>query len=117
MPHWPHNFEGEAMTDRVKVDGEWIWIDKLPVRAVFPCRNAGGDCRHLAKTEHAEYHKCTYQPPRVPRAYWQYDIPYNEPAQWRNTKYLFGNGPFTPDAKGIECEVFEPNTAPQSPAQ
>lgn len=95
------------MDGKVKMNGEWIEIKDLPVRAILPCRKSCGDCKHLKSTDYKEYMRCTYQPPKVPRAYWQYDVPYKEPAQWRNTKYLEGNGPFTADAERVECEVFE----------
>lgn len=81
--------------------------EDMPVQAIPPCRKDGQDCKWLTGTAHKEYMRCTYQPPKVPRAYWQYDVPYKEPAQWRNTKYLEGNGPFTADAELIKCEVFE----------
>ena len=74
----------------------------MPVQAILPCKV----CAFLETTQWPEYHRCTYQPPIGPTAFWQNPQPYKEPAQWRNTKYLEGNGPFTPGAKRVECEVY-----------
>lgn len=78
-------------------------LKRMPVQAIIPCKG----CKFLKPTQFPEYHECAYQPPKVPTAYWQNPQPYEAPATWRNTKYLDGNGPFTDDARRIECDVFE----------
>jgi hypothetical protein len=87
--------------DKIKVDGEWVSLEDLPVKNKAPCNG----CTFLKSTSDPHYLLCTYTPPPVPHAYWQYryDVPYKEPAGWINAKSI--NGPFTPDAVQVNCQV------------